>query len=170
MPIGPQALEDVEERMPSRRPVTLKDPDTPDQLVLDQRSLTHFPGQPWCKVCVERIGYNRQLTPWCHNFSWTSATQKDTGPPQIACFLVGTYTSSGAISATKVPDSWKMDMLHVVGGTPKWVRDLGYERFCLHGDTEGVLQLLSRHSCQIISFRGTRLAHSTTGVTVTEPS
>ena len=42
-------------------------------------------------------------------------------------------------------------MPHVVGGTPKWVRDLGYERFCLHGDTEEVLQLLCRHSCQIIS-------------------
>ena len=26
---------------------------TPDQIVLDQRSLTHFPSQLWCKVCVE---------------------------------------------------------------------------------------------------------------------
>ena len=39
------------------------------------------------------------------------------------------------------PDSKKMDMPHVVAAT-KWVRDLGYERFCLHGDKEGVLQLL----------------------------
>ena len=30
----------------------------------------------------------------------------------------------------------------VVAATAEWVRDLGYERFCLHGDTEGVLQLL----------------------------
>ena len=46
MPIGPQALEDVEEPMPSR-PATFKDPD-PDQIVLDQHSLTHFTSQPWC--------------------------------------------------------------------------------------------------------------------------
>ena len=46
MPIGPQALEDLEEPMASR-PGTLKDPLTPDQVVLDQHSLTHFPSQPW---------------------------------------------------------------------------------------------------------------------------
>ena len=66
----------------------------------------------------------------------------DGGPLQIACFLVGADTSSGAIHATMVPDSKKMDMPHVVAATAKWVRDLGYERFCLHGDQEGVLQLL----------------------------
>ena len=37
-----------------------------------------------------------------------------------------------------VPDSKKMRMPHVVAGTAKWVRDLVYERFCLHGDQEGV--------------------------------
>ena len=36
----------------------------------------------------------------------------------------------GAIFATMVPDSKKMDMPHVVAGTSKRVRDLGYERFC----------------------------------------
>ena len=35
-----------------------------------------------------------------------------------------------------------MDMPYVVATTAKWVRDLVYERFCLHGDKEGVLQLL----------------------------
>ena len=30
----------------------------------------------------------------------------------------------------------------LVAGTAKWVRDLKYERCRLHGDTEGVLQLL----------------------------
>ena len=35
-----------------------------------------------------------------------------------------------------------MDMSNVVAATAKWVRDLEYERFCLHGDKEGVLQLL----------------------------
>ena len=63
-------------------------------------------------------------------------------PLQIACFLAGTVTSSGAIHATMVPDSKKMDMPYVVATTAKWVRDLGYERFCPHGDKGGVLQLL----------------------------
>ena len=53
----------------------------------------------------------------------------DGGPLQIACFLVGTDTSSGAIHATMVPDSKKMDMPYVVATSAKWVRDLGYERF-----------------------------------------
>ena len=35
-----------------------------------------------------------------------------------------------------------MDMPYVVATTAKCVRDLGYERCCLHGDKEGVLQLL----------------------------
>ena len=45
MPIGPQMLDDVEEPMLAH-PATLKDPDTPDQIVLEQHSLTHFPRQP----------------------------------------------------------------------------------------------------------------------------
>ena len=40
-----------------------------------------------------------------------------------------------------VPDSKKMNMHYAAAATAKWVRDLGYERFCLHGDKEGVLQL-----------------------------
>ena len=36
----------------------------------------------------------------------------------------------------------KMDMHHVVAATARWVRDLVYERLCLHGDKEGALQLL----------------------------
>ena len=67
MPIVPRALDDVEEPIPSR-PVTHNDPGTPDQTVLDQQSLTHFPSQPWCKVCPHR---EQQ---WCHNFSLTTAT------------------------------------------------------------------------------------------------
>ena len=55
MPTGPQALEDAEAPMPSRL-ATLEDPGTPDQIVLDQHSLTHFPSLPWCKVCVEFRG------------------------------------------------------------------------------------------------------------------
>ena len=45
-PTGPQALEDVEEPMPSR-PVGLKDPGNSDQIVQDQHNLTHFPSHPW---------------------------------------------------------------------------------------------------------------------------
>ena len=48
----------------------------------------------------------------------------DGGPLQIACFLVGADTSSGAIHATMVPDSEKMDMPHVVAATAKSVRNL----------------------------------------------
>ena len=55
MMIGPQEMEDVEEQM-SLRPSTLKDPGTLYQIVLDQHSLTHFPSQPLCEVCVESRG------------------------------------------------------------------------------------------------------------------
>ena len=79
------------------------------------------------------------------NFSLITGTWCDGGPLQIACFLVGTdtsSTSSGAIHATMVPDSKKMDMPNVVAATAKWLRYLEYERFCLHGDKEGILQML----------------------------
>ena len=42
MPIGPQTLDDVEEPMPAR-PATLRGPGTPDRIVVQQQSLTHFP-------------------------------------------------------------------------------------------------------------------------------
>ena len=48
-------MEDVEEPMPAR-PATLRDPCTPDQIVMEQHSLTHFPSQPWCKMSVESQG------------------------------------------------------------------------------------------------------------------
>ena len=40
-----------------------------------------------------------------------------------------------------MPDSKNMDMPHVIAGTAKWVRGLEYERSCVHGDKESVLQL-----------------------------
>ena len=49
----------------------------------------------------------------------------DGGLVQIACFRVGTDTSSGAIHATMVPDSKNMDIPYVVARTVKSVRDLG---------------------------------------------
>ena len=144
MPSCPQALEDEEEQIPSRS-ATFKDPGTPDQIVLDQRSLTHLPSQPWCKVCVASRGRDSHrehskidaVMPQLH---FDDVYMVDGRPLQIASFLVGTDTSSGALCATTVQDSKQMDMPCVVAGSAKWVRDLGYERFCLLGD-KLVLQL-----------------------------
>ena len=67
----------------------------------------------------------------------------DGGPLQIACFLVGADTSSGAIRATMVPDSKKDGhALCCCGNSQMGARTWGYERFSLHGDEEGVLHLL----------------------------
>ena len=38
MPMGPQMLEDVEEPIPSR-PATLKDPATPDRIVMERSTV-----------------------------------------------------------------------------------------------------------------------------------
>ena len=56
LPVGPQILEDVEEPMLAH-PATLRDPGTPDQIVMEQHNLTHFPSQPWCKTCVDSRGH-----------------------------------------------------------------------------------------------------------------
>ena len=133
--------------MPAR-PAQLRDPGTPDQFVTEQHNLTHFPSRPWCKMCVESRGPDSphreqsQIDAVVPQLQCEYGYMGDGGPLQIACFLVGTDTSCGAILATMVPDSKKMDMPHVVATTAKWVRDLGCERFCPHGDKGGVLQLL----------------------------
>ena len=57
MPKGPQMLEDVEDPMPTR-PATLRDPGTPDQIVMEQHNLPHFRSQLWCKMCVESRGHD----------------------------------------------------------------------------------------------------------------
>ena len=57
----------------------------------------------------------------------------DRGPLQIACFLVGAGTSSGAIHATTVPDSKKMDMPLLLPQQRSGYVTWGYESFCLHG-------------------------------------
>ena len=114
MPMGPQMLEDVEKPMPAR-PATLRDPGTPDRIVMEQHSV------PQLKFDYGCMG--------------------DGGPLQIAFSLVGADTSSGSIHETMVPDSKKMDMPYVVAATAKGVRDLVNGRFCLHRDKEGVLQL-----------------------------
>ena len=144
--MGPQMLEDVDESMLAR-PTTLRDPGTPDQIVMEQHSLTHFPTQPWCKVCGESRGHDSphrqqsKIDAVATQLQFDCGYMGDGGPLQIACFLVGADTSSGAIHVTMVPDSKKIGMPYVAAATAKWVRDLVYERFCPHGDKEGVLQL-----------------------------
>ena len=113
---------------------------TPDQIVMEQHSLTHFPSQPWCKMCVESRGHDSphreqsKIDAVVPQLQFDCGYMGDGGPLQITCFLVEADTSSGAIHATMVPDSKKMDIPVVVAATAKWVRDLGYERFCLFGE------------------------------------
>ena len=74
MPMGPQMLEDVEEPMPAR-PATLRDPGTPDQIVMAQHNPTHFPSQPWCKMdTIRHIENSRKSMQLYLNFSSTTGT------------------------------------------------------------------------------------------------
>ena len=115
MPLGPQMLEDVEEPMPAR-PAPLRDPGTPDQIVMRQHNLTHVPRQHWYKMCVESRGHDlphrepSKIDAVVPQLQFDYVYLGDGGPLQIACFLLGTDTSSGAIHATIVPDSKKVDM------------------------------------------------------------
>ena len=139
MPMGPQMLEDVEEPMPA----------TPDQIVMEQHSLTHFPSQPWCKMCVESRGHDSphrkksKIHADAPQLQFDCGYMGDGGPLQIACFLVGADTSSGATHATMAPDSKKMDMPYVFAATPKSVRDLVYSQ-----NTEN-----QRHELQPVEIR-----------------
>ena len=131
--MGPQMLEDVEEPMPAR-PATLRDPGTPDQIVMEQHNLTHFPSQPWCKMCVESRGHDSphreqsKIDADVPQLQFDYGYMGDGGPLQIACLLVGTDTSFRVIHATMVPDSKKMNMSYVVTTKAKWVRDLEYSQ------------------------------------------
>ena len=75
--------------MPAR-PATLKDPGTPDQLVMEQHSLTHFPGQPWCKMCVESRGHDSphreqsKIDAVAPQLQLTTGTWETESPLQIA--------------------------------------------------------------------------------------
>ena len=113
--------------MPARL-TTLRDRGTPDQIVMEQPE-THFPSQPWCKMCVESRGRDSphreqsKIVAVVLRLQFDYGYMGDGGPLQKACFLVGADTSSGATHATMVPDSKKMDMPYVVAATAKWVRD-----------------------------------------------
>ena len=133
MPICPQMLDDVEGPMLAR-PATLKDPGTPDRIVMERHSLAHFWSHPWCKMCLESRGRDSphreqaKMDGVVPQLQFDYGYMGDGGSLQIACFLVGVDTSSGAIHATLVPDSKKMDMPYVVVATAKCVRDLGYSQ------------------------------------------
>ena len=85
-------LEDVEERMLAR-PSTLRDPGTPDQIVMEQHNLTHFPSQP-CKMCVESRGHDSPHREQSKTDAVVPQLQfdfgyvGDGGPLQIACLFV----------------------------------------------------------------------------------
>ena len=97
MPVGPQMLEDVEEPMPARH-ATLRDPGTPDRIVMEQPHLTHFPSQPWCKMCVESRGHDSphqeqsKIDAVVPQLQFDHGYMGDGDPLQIACFLVGADT------------------------------------------------------------------------------
>ena len=57
---------------------------------MEQQSLTHFPSQPWCKMCVEFRGRD---SPHREQSKVDAVVYMgDGGPPQIVCFLVGADT------------------------------------------------------------------------------
>ena len=84
--------------MPSR-PATLKDPDTSGQVVLDEHSLTHFPSQLWCKVCVESLARDSphwepsKLDAVVPQLQFDNGYMGDGGLPQVVCSFVETDTS-----------------------------------------------------------------------------
>ena len=78
---------------------------------MEQHNLTHFPSQPWCKMCVESRGRDSphreqsKIDAVVLQLQFDHGYMGDGGPLQIARFLVGADTFSGAIHATMVPDS-----------------------------------------------------------------
>ena len=128
MPMGPQTLEDVEEPMLAR-PATLRDPCTPDQIVMEQHSLTHIlrvsPGA--------RCASNPEDT--IHHISLTT----DTWVTEAPCTSRASWWEQTLLLETSTrrwcPTPRRWTCPYVVAATAKWVRDMGYERFCLHGDT-----------------------------------
>ena len=125
MPIGPQMLEDVEEPMLAR-PATLRDPGTPDQIVMTAQSDT-LSESALVQDVRRTQGHDSphreqsKIDAVVPKLQFDYGHMGDGGPLQIACFFVGADTSSEAIHATMVPNSKKMDMPYVVAATAKWV-------------------------------------------------
>ena len=80
MPMGPPVLEDVEEPMRAR-PAALRDPGTPDQIGMEQHSLTQFPSQPGARCASNpedtshHIENSRKSMRLCLNFSSTNGSR-----------------------------------------------------------------------------------------------
>ena len=68
MPVGPQILEDVEEPMPAR-PATLRDPDTPDQIVMEQHNFDTYSEstvvEDVCRILRTRFTTSRTVENRC---------------------------------------------------------------------------------------------------------
>ena len=98
--MGPRMLEDDEEAMFARL-ATLRDSGTPDQIMMEQHSLTHFPSQFGAKMCVESRGRDSphreqsKIDAVVPQLQFDHGYLGDGGPLQIAFFLVGADTSSG---------------------------------------------------------------------------
>ena len=103
---------------------------------MEQHSLTHFPSQLWCKMCVESRGHDSP-----HREHW----KIDEVVPQI-------QFDYGYIQTP-------------LGGTARWVRDLGYEGFLSYGHIERVLQLLLDKVAKECRPEGKDRQISTTSVT-----
>ena len=147
MPVGPQMLEDVEELMPARS-ATLTDPGTPNQIVMEQHSLQHFPSQPWCKMCVESRGHDSthreqsKIAAVVPQLLLDDGYVGDGGPLQIACFP---WEQTPLLEPSTrrwcpTPRRWTCPVLlrQQANGCVTWCMNA----FCLHGDKERVLQLL----------------------------
>ena len=163
MPNGPQTSDDVEEPRPARL-AALKDPGTLDQIVLDT-----FPEsamvQDVRRTSRTRFTTSRKSTidAVVPQVQFHNGCMGDGGRQQIACFFVGTDTSSRAIHTTMVPD-FKMDVPYVVAGTAKWVRDLEYLRLVATRRHRRSSSVACGHSGKRMSSRRTRLANSPTSV------
>ena len=118
MPVGPHTLEDVDELMSARQR------SWHSRSYCDGTLIRHiFRASPGARCAsnpedmIHHIANSRKSTQLCLNFNSTTGYMGDGGPLQIACFFVRADTSSGAIHATMVPDSTKMDMPYVVAAT-----------------------------------------------------
>ena len=114
MPTSSQALEDAEAPMPSRL-ATLEDPGTPDQIVLDQHSSTHFPESALVQSvrrisedAIHHIENSRNVTQWCHNFRLTTATWETEGLYRLRVSSCEQTPLLDPCFATMVPDSKKI--------------------------------------------------------------
>ena len=114
------------------------------RIVLDQNSLAHFLSQPWCKICVASRGRDSPHQEQPKNgqraaptsVSWPHVQRK----PSTEFLVPRTpLLEPSCRHWCQTPRRWTCP---VVAGTARWVRDLGYERFCQHEDKERVLHLL----------------------------